>query len=73
MVTRCITRGMLVLAALCGHVPAALASQGFLTCESHGYRYQYCAANTQGRVLIVREVSTGNLCQQGRGWGCLTP
>jgi Protein of unknown function (DUF3011) len=57
------------LAVLAASAPAAMAAQGFLTCESQGYRYQYCNANTQGRVLIMREVSTGNLCRQGSGWG----
>ena len=42
---------------------------GELTCESIGYRYRYCNADTDGRVSLVRELSTGNLCQQGRGWG----
>lgn len=67
--TRWIVRSMLVLAALVAGAPDTMAGQGFLTCSSTGYRYEYCAANTQGRVLIVREVSTGNLCHQGRGWG----
>ena len=42
---------------------------GRLTCESLGYRYRYCNANTHNRVTLARELSTGNLCQQGRGWG----
>ena len=42
---------------------------GEITCESNGYRYSYCNADTQGRVSLVREISTGNLCRQGRGWG----
>jgi hypothetical protein len=49
--------------------PEAVASQGFLTCSSNNYKYSYCNANTQGRVVLLREVSSGNLCQQGRGWG----
>ncbi len=61
---------VLLLAAVSLLVPApAQARTGFLTCESNGYRYQYCNASTQGRVLMVREISTGNLCRQGRGWG----
>ncbi|MFO1314524.1 MAG: DUF3011 domain-containing protein [Burkholderiales bacterium] len=47
----------------------AAAGTGFLTCESISYRYNFCGADTQGRVIVVREISTGNLCQQGRGWG----
>lgn len=47
----------------------AEAASGFIDCDSIGYRYNYCAANTQGRVVMVREKSTGNLCRQGQGWG----
>jgi len=42
---------------------------GQLTCESISYRYGYCNADTQGRVSLNRELSTGNLCRQGYGWG----
>jgi hypothetical protein len=52
--------------AAAGH---AHASSGFIDCSSISYRYQYCPVDTQGRVIMVREMSTGNLCQQGRGWG----
>jgi hypothetical protein len=47
----------------------AWAQTGFLRCDSIGYRYQFCPADTQGRVVLLRENSTGNLCRQGRGWG----
>ncbi len=60
---------LLVLVLLGFHEAPAQAQQGFLHCASNGYRYQFCPANTQGRVVLVREVSTGNLCRQGRGWG----
>jgi hypothetical protein len=53
-------------AAASGH---AAAATGFINCDSIGYRYQYCAVDTQGRVAMIRENSTGNLCRQGRGWG----
>ncbi len=49
--------------------PQVHASQGLMRCESTGYRYNFCNANTQGRVVLLRELSTGNLCRQGRGWG----
>ncbi|MEO8509359.1 MAG: DUF3011 domain-containing protein [Betaproteobacteria bacterium] len=62
-------RWLLGAALLLSTAPAAQASAGFITCESQGYRYQYCSVNTQGRVIMLREVSTGNLCRQGRGWG----
>jgi len=48
---------------------SAVAQQRLLQCDSNGYRYQYCNADTQGRVILLREKSTGNLCRQGRGWG----
>ena len=61
---------MLIALGLLGtSAPEAQARQGFLTCSSNGYRYNYCAADTQGRVVMVREVSTGNLCRRGSGWG----
>jgi len=47
----------------------ASASTGFVNCDSISYRYQYCSVNTQGRVAMIRENSSGNLCRQGRGWG----
>jgi len=60
---------LLVVGGLGLAVPEAQAQQGFLTCSSNGYRYNFCSANTQGRVVMVREISSGNLCRQGRGWG----
>jgi len=47
----------------------ASASTGFVNCDSISYRYQFCSVNTQGRVAMIRENSSGNLCRQGRGWG----
>lgn len=60
---------LFALALLAMPAPQAQAQQGFLHCASNGYRYNFCPADTQGRVVMVREVSSGNLCQQGRGWG----
>jgi hypothetical protein len=60
---------LLFLASIAAFAPCAQAGAGLLTCESKGYRYEYCIANTQGRVIMLREISTGNLCRQGRGWG----
>jgi hypothetical protein len=42
---------------------------GTLTCESISYRYRRCDVDTQNRVNLMRELSTGNLCRQGYGWG----
>jgi hypothetical protein len=66
---RWIVLGIMGAAWLGGGATVANASQGFLSCSSNGYRYEYCAVDTQGRVVMVREVSTGNLCRQGSGWG----
>ncbi|MFO1323798.1 MAG: DUF3011 domain-containing protein [Burkholderiales bacterium] len=66
---RSILRALAAVAMLVAATPAARADAGYLTCESIGYKYGYCNANTQGRVIMVRKLSTGNLCQQGRGWG----
>jgi hypothetical protein len=44
------------------------AATGIIVCESRGYKYEYCDVDTQGRVRIVREVSTGNLCRKGWSW-----
>lgn len=57
------------LLGMCAMVPPAFAAKGFLNCASNGYKYNYCAANTQGRAVLLREISSGNLCRQGRGWG----
>jgi hypothetical protein len=66
---RSLAMGAFLLACALAPTPAAMAAQGFIQCASTGYKYQYCAANTQGRVVLLRELSTGNLCRQGRGWG----
>ena len=50
-------------------IPRVAAEQRLMQCESIGYRYRYCNAKTEGRVILLRERSTGNLCRQGRGWG----
>lgn len=39
-----------------------------LRCESSGNRYNYCNANTDGRVRMVERLSK-NGCRQGRDWG----
>ncbi len=63
-----IVRVFLLVVALAASAGAS-AQTGFISCNSNGYRYQFCPADTQGRVVLLRENSTGNLCRQGRGWG----
>jgi hypothetical protein len=63
-----IARAALLALALAASAHASAAT-GFINCDSTGYKYNYCAVDTQGRVVLMRENSTGNLCRQGRGWG----
>jgi hypothetical protein len=63
-----IARAALTVLALAASAHA-FAATGFINCDSTGYRYNYCAVDTQGRVVMIRENSSGNLCRQGRGWG----
>ncbi len=49
--------------------PPVAAYRGTIVCESNGYRYNRCNVDTEGRVEFRREISTGNLCRQGRSWG----
>jgi hypothetical protein len=39
-----------------------------VTCESHGDKYQFCAATTRGDVRVVRQISS-TPCRPGRNWG----
>ncbi len=55
--------------ALSMAVPPVLAATGRITCSSNGYRYTSCSVDTDNRVRMVREISTGNLCREGRSWG----
>src|SRR5262249_49014125 len=53
-------------------LPTALPASawtGTIVCESHGYRRNFCRVDTEGRVRLVREISTGNHCRQGQGRG----
>ena len=38
-----------------------------IRCESNGYRYSECRADTRGGVRLSRQL--GGNCQQGRSWG----
>jgi hypothetical protein len=63
-----IARAALLVLGIAASADAAAAT-GFINCDSNGYKYNYCAVDTQGRVVMIRENSSGNLCRQGRGWG----
>jgi hypothetical protein len=58
---------LLVALALALAAPVALADYQ-IKCESNGNRYQYCNANTSGKVRLVQQMSSSN-CRQGRDWG----
>jgi len=50
-------------------LPAAPALASYtISCESRGYRYQYCGANTQGYVRLLQQTSSSP-CIRGRSWG----
>jgi len=49
--------------------PPTEAARGRITCSSNNYRFNSCRVDTEDRVRLVREISTGNLCRQGRTWG----
>lgn len=51
-----------------GSMPAA-AQTGRIVCSSLNYQPATCSVRTQGHVQLVRELSTGNRCRQGRSWG----
>ena len=56
------------LAALCA-LPAAPAFASYqISCNSHGYRYNYCGANTNGYARLMYQTSQAP-CIRGRSWG----
>lgn len=55
------------LALAAGGVPAG-AAQREIRCDSHGFAYKYCRADTGGRVELVDRHSTAS-CREGRSWG----
>jgi hypothetical protein len=57
----------LLLIALCGSsVPAH--ARYTVSCESHGYRYQYCSAHTDGHARLLNQTSSAP-CVERRTWG----
>jgi hypothetical protein len=45
------------------------AARGRITCSSNNYRFNSCRVDTENQVRLIREISTGNRCRQGRSWG----
>ena len=58
---------VLIFSTTCMTLPAS-AQTGGLTCSSNDGGYQYCRADTQNRVELVRQIS-GSRCDQGYSWG----
>lgn len=58
---------LLCFAMLAVQQPVA-ANERTIRCESYGFRYQYCRADTDGRVELVRRFGFFP-CDQGRSWG----
>ncbi len=55
------------MALLAGSVPAS-ASQREIRCDSRGLGYNFCRADTSGRVELVDRHSLFS-CREGRSWG----
>ena len=64
------TCSVVTLFALLGARPAALSAQAErqVTCESRGDGFQYCDARTNGRVRLVKQLSSTR-CVVNRTWG----
>jgi hypothetical protein len=67
-VNRPVRRLLSFLLALCIASPGAALAGYSVRCESNGNRYQYCSANTGGKVRLVEQYSRSG-CSQGRDWG----
>ncbi len=48
--------------------PSVTFADSIVRCESSGYRYQHCSANTNGRVTLDRQLSH-TACREGDNWG----
>jgi Protein of unknown function (DUF3011) len=57
-----------VLAALLALPAAPVYASYTISCNSNGYRYQYCSANTNGYVRLQYQTSQAP-CIRGRSWG----
>jgi len=57
---------LLCLALVAGPLPAR--ADQTIRCESYNMGYQFCRANTDNRVELVRQIS-GTQCRENRNWG----
>lgn len=58
--------GLLIGATILTPMPALAAGQ--VTCESRHGRYNFCRIDTDGKVELVRQISS-DTCREGRSWG----
>ena len=56
------------LVALLSLSAAPVYASYTISCNSNGYRYQYCSANTNGHVRLQYQTSQAP-CIRGRSWG----
>lgn len=60
------TSALVILAMVALPLPAA--AEETLRCDSRGFNYRYCSADTDNRVQLVRQISFID-CREGRNWG----
>ena len=58
----------LVAAAVLFAASGPVHARYTISCDSYGYRYQYCGANTNGYARLVNQTSSSP-CIRGRSWG----
>lgn len=58
-----------LVVSLVASVPMARADERTIRCESRNNRYQFCQADTDKRVQLVRPLSSARRCVQGYSWG----
>jgi len=56
-----------MLAATTILAPSIALAEQIVRCESKGYNYQFCQADTHGYVTLQRQLSKSE-CRQGRSW-----
>jgi len=49
-------------------LPRPAAAEETVRCDSRGFNYRYCRADTDNRVELVRQLSFID-CREGRSWG----
>jgi hypothetical protein len=60
--------GALIAVVTLVALPAPAYASYTISCNSNGYRYQYCAASTNGNARLLNQTSSSP-CVRGRSWG----